>query len=97
MYIKVNTNIISLILGKYSKLSPRYYGPFKILDNVGSVVYQLSLSPNIKVHNVFHISILKRYGHDGSHVTDWNVIQMEPNGEFQVEPERILDRRKLLV
>ena len=74
MYIKVKPKKISLILGKYSKLEPRYCGLFEILATVGSVVYQLALPPNMKVHNVFHIFILKRDVHDVSHVTDWNVI-----------------------
>ena len=63
VYIKVNPKKSSLILGKYSKLTPRYWGPFEIIANVGPVAYQLSIPPNIKVHNVFHISILKRYVH----------------------------------
>ena len=61
-------------MGKYSKLAPMYYWTFEILAKVGSVMYQLALPPNIKVHNVFHVSILKRYVHDVSHVIDWNVI-----------------------
>ena len=56
-------------------------------------MYQLALPPNIKVDNVFHVNILKRYVHDVSHVIDWNVIQVEPEGEFQVGSEQILDRR----
>ena len=91
VYIKVNPKKSSLRLGKYSKLAPRYCGPFEILAKVGSVAYQLSLPPNIKVDNVFHIFILKRYVHDVSHVIDWNVIQVEPKGEFRLE--RILDKR----
>ena len=63
-----------------------YCGPFEILAKVGPVAYQLALPPNIKVHNVFHISILKRYVHYVSHVIDWNVIQVEPEGKFQVGP-----------
>ena len=49
----------------------------------------------IKVHNVFHVSILKKYVHDATHVIDWNVIHVEPEVEFQVGLERILDRREL--
>ena len=97
MYIKVNPKKSSLILGKYSKLEPRYYGPFEILARVGTVAYQLALPPTIKVHNVFHVSILKRYIHEDTHVIDWNVIQVELEGEFQVGLERILDRRELLL
>ena len=74
VYIKVNTNKSSLRLRKHSKLAPRYCGPFEILAKEGSVSYQIALPPNIKVHNVFHISILKIYVHDDSHVIGWNVI-----------------------
>ena len=49
------------------------------------------------MHNVSHISILKRYIHDVSHVIDWNVIRVEPEGEFQVVLECILDRRELFL
>ena len=97
MYIKVNPKKSSLRLGKYSKLAPIYCGSFEILAKVRPVAYQLAPPPNIKVHNVFHISILKRYVHDVSHVIHWIVIQVEPEGEFQVGLERILDRRLLLI
>ena len=74
VYIKVKHKKISLILGNYSKLSPRYCGSFEILAKVGPVAYQLSLPPIVKVHNFFHVSILKKYIHDATHVIDWNLI-----------------------
>ena len=74
VYIKVNPKKSTLRLGKYKKLEPRYLGPFEILAKVGLVAYQLAIPPNIKVHNVFHVSILKRYVHYVFHVIDWNVI-----------------------
>jgi len=43
------------------------------------------------VHNVFHISFLKKYIVDAIHVIDWNVIQVEQEGVLQVHPVRILD------
>ena len=49
------------------------------------------------MHNVFHVSILKRYVHDVSHMIDWNVIQVEPEGEFQLGVEHILYKRELLL
>ena len=49
----------------------------------------------MKVHNVFHISILKKYVHDATHVVDWNVVQVEPEGEILVEPDSILGRREI--
>ena len=83
-------------MGKYSKLEPRYCSPFEILAKVESVAYQLALPPNIKLHNMFHVSLSKRNVHDDSHVIDLNVIQVEPEGEFQVGLEHILDMRELL-
>ena len=70
MYIKVNPKKSTLRLGKYKKLPPRYCGPFEILARVGPIAYQLALPPKIKIHNVFYVSILKRYVHDVSHVID---------------------------
>ena len=83
-------------MGKYSKLAPGYCRTFEILAKVGSVAYQLALPPTVKVHNVFHVSILKIYIHDATHIIDWNVIQVEPKGEFQVGLEHILNKREIL-
>ena len=78
-------------------MAPKYCGPFEILSIVGLVAYQLALPPNLKVHNVFHISILKRYVHDATHVINWNDVQVEPEGYFLVEPDYILKKREILL
>ena len=49
----------------------------------------------MKVHNVFHISVLKKYVHDATHVIDWNVVQVELEGEVLVELDCILGRREI--
>ena len=51
------------------------------------------LLAHLRIHNVFHVSLLKTYIHDSSHIVDWNVVQVEPEGEFQVEHLRILDKK----
>ena len=47
------------------------------------------------MHNDFHIFVLKTYVHDATHVIDWNVVQVEPEGEVLVEPDCILGRREI--
>ena len=66
--IKVRPKKSSLNLRGCAKLAPQYCGPFEILSRMGQVTYQLDLLPNLKVHNVFHISVLKFFVHDATHV-----------------------------
>ena len=51
-----------------------YCVPLEILRRIGLVAYDQALPPNIKDHNVFHVSLLKKYMHDPKYNIDWNVI-----------------------
>jgi hypothetical protein len=51
----------------------------------------IAFPTSIYVHNVFHVSLIKKYILDANHVIDWNVIQVEQEGAFQVHLVRILD------
>jgi hypothetical protein len=73
-----------LKLGSCTKLATRFYGPFEIMYKIGSVTYMLAFPDSMNVHNVFHVSFLKKYVHDPNDVIDWNFIQLELEGEFQV-------------
>jgi len=80
-------------LGICSKLATRYCGPFEILERIGIVAYILAILASICIHNIFHVSLLKKYVPDANHVIDWNVIQVDQEGEFQVQPMCILDQK----
>ena len=80
--------------GKRGKLSPRFIGPFEILERVGTVAYQLSLPPSMSgVHEVFHVSMLRRYTLDPAHVVDWGEIDVDTDGTFEEGLVCIMDSR----
>ena len=63
--------------GKRGKLSPRFIGPFEILERVGTVAYRLALPPSMSgVHEVFHVSMLRKYTPDPAHVVDGNKLRL---------------------
>ena len=97
MFLKVRAKKSSLRLGSCKKLATRFYGPFEVLGRIGLVAYELALPASIKVHNVFHVSLLKKYIHDPNHLVDWRVIQVEPEGGFQVQPVGILDKKVIML
>eukprot|EP00253_Pinus_taeda_P014857 PITA_14857 len=70
---------------------------FQILARIGPVAYQLALPSHIRVQNVFHVSVLKKYIYDPKHIISWQDIQVEPEGEFLVERVSILDRRRVVL
>jgi hypothetical protein len=84
VFLKVKSNKSSLNLGNCSKLAARYCGPFEILERIGPVAYMLAFPASMSIHNVFHVSFLKKYIPDGNHVIDWNVIQVKQERSFQV-------------
>ena len=68
---------------KRGKLSPRFIGPFEILERVGTVAYRLALPPSMSgAHEVFHVSMLRRYTPDPAHVVDWGEIEVDTDGTF---------------
>eukprot|EP00253_Pinus_taeda_P003899 PITA_03899 len=95
VFVRIRARKSSLQWRECAKLAPRYCGPFQILARVGLVAYQLALPSHIRVHNFFHVSVLRKYVYDPKHVINWQDVQVEPEGEIQVEPLSILNRREV--
>ena len=75
------------------KLSPRFIGSYKVSKKVGLVAYRLALPPELeKIHNVFHVSMLRRYRSDPSHVVSSEIIELRPDLTYEEEPVEILTR-----
>nr|GFC07686.1 retrotransposon protein, putative, Ty3-gypsy subclass [Tanacetum cinerariifolium] len=80
--------------GIKGKLSPRFIGPFEILDRVGEVSYRLALPPQLShVHNVFHVSLLRGYKYHPLHVISYPLDQIRVDLSYVEKPEAILDRQ----
>jgi hypothetical protein len=94
VYIRVNPKRSSLRMGTCAKLAPCYCGLFEVLERVGPMAYRLDLPLTIKSHNVFHVSLLKKYIHYCNHIIDWTMIQVELEGQFQPNPQHIQERRE---
>ena len=94
VFLKVMPNRGVIKFSKRGKLVPRYIGPFEILGRVGTVAYRLALLPILSsVHEVFRISMLRKYTPDPTHVVDWGKIIVDTDGTFEEGPVRIMDSR----
>ena len=80
--------------GKRGKLSPRFIGPFEILERIVTVTYRLALPLSMSgVHEVFQVSMLQKYTPDPAHVVDWGQIDIDTDETFKEGPVCIVDSR----
>ena len=94
VFLKVMPKRGVVRFGKRGKLEPRYIGPFEILERVGTVSYWLALPPSLSgVHEVFHVSMLRKYTPNPAHVVNWGEITIDIDGTFKEGSMRILDIR----
>ena len=69
-------------------------GPFEILKRIGQVAYRLALPPSLLgVHNVFHVSMLRKYVSDTTHVLKYEDLELQTDLSYEERPVQILDRK----
>ncbi|CAL1355530.1 unnamed protein product [Linum trigynum] len=81
--------------GKKGKLSPRYIGPYEVLERIGPLAYRLALPPSLSmIHDVFHVSMLRAYRSKPKHVIRHEDIQLEDDLTYEDVPIQIVDRQE---
>ena len=75
VFLWVKSHKSSIKFGKGAKLSPRFVGPFEIVEKKRLVAYRLALPDSLRcMHDVFHVSILRNYISDLTHVIDMSSL-----------------------
>ena len=93
VFLKVMLKKGVIRFGKRGKLSSRYIRPFEVLEMVGIVSYRLALPPLSSAHDVFHVSMLRKYTPDPTHVVDWGELVVDVDGTFKEGPVHSMDSR----
>ena len=95
VFLKISPWKGVLRFGKRGKLSPRYIGPYEIMSKVGPVAYKLKLPPELsRIHDTFHVSMLKKYIPNPSHVLSEQPVQLKENLTYEEIPVQIVDRKE---
>ena len=93
VFLKVSPWKMVMRFGRKGKLSPRFIGPYEVIEKVGPVAYRLALPLELeKIHNFFHVSMFRRYKLDPSHVVSSETIELRPDLTYEEEPVEILAR-----
>ena len=91
VFLKVSPWRKILIFGKRGKLSSRFIGPYEILERIGPVANRLALPPELaKLHDVFHVFMLRKYLSDESHILPVQEVQVQQDFSYDEEPKAIL-------
>jgi hypothetical protein len=95
VYLKVSPTKGVQRFGIKGKLAPRYIGPYEIKEACGPVAYQVELPPHMSaVHNVFHVSQLRKCVRLPTEVLPEPDIEIEPDLSYQEYPVKVLDQKE---
>ena len=92
VFLKVSPMKSIMRFERKLKPSPRFVGPFEVLERVSTLAYKVALPPSLsKIHNVFHVSTLRKYIYDPSHVVELEPIQISENLTYEEVLVQIVD------
>ena len=84
------TGVGRVVISK--KLTLKFIGTYQILKRIGLVAYEIILSPSsANIDNIFHVSQLRKYVLNLSHILKFDSDQVKENLSFEVKPNKILD------
>ena len=94
VFLRVAPKVGIKRFGKKGKLGPRFIGPFAIIERIGSLAYRLALPPSLeRLHDVFHVSMLRKYVYDSSHVLPSIPEDVEPDMSYIEQPIQVIDTK----
>ena len=92
MFLEVSPMKEVMRFSKKGKLASWYIGQFKIRPRVGEVAYRLVLPPELsRIHPVFHVSMLRKYISDPSHVFQHQAVELSKDLTYEEYPVVIVD------
>ncbi|XP_073016198.1 uncharacterized protein [Primulina eburnea] len=92
--LKVSLFRGTMRFGRKWKLAPRYIGPYAIVESIDTLAYHLDLLQSLStIHDVFHVSMLRKYGPYPSHVLRTNQVELDSSLSYVEHPVQILDRK----
>jgi hypothetical protein len=95
VYLRVSPTRGIQRFGVKGKFSPRYIGPFEILEICGPVAYRLQLPPQLAaIHNIFHVSQLRKCVKVPTEIIDSQPIEIEPDLTYTEHRTRVLDNKE---
>ena len=97
-YVMLNAKNIKLLTGGCNKLLPRFVGPFQIIEQINEVAFKLQLPKTMRVHNVFHASLLKTYKRrEGVDPEDDEPKALIIDGHEEYEVEALVGKRDKVI
>jgi hypothetical protein len=95
VYLKISPMRGVMRFGKKGKLSLRFIDPFEVTKIVGRVAYKVRLHPTLLgVHDVFHVSTLRKHVHDPLYIVDFEPLQIQGDLQYEEMPVQILDHKE---